>query len=187
VLGLSATTKGEKDLYREVLGELLFGDRKYFQAPFPFSLDPLRQRGPDALLCEDVPEMNSAKLVEVRRYFGGSFKERQIHVASDLFGVYGDAWPKRLSFGTLDSATFEISLGEGRSKRRRRITVGKDYAKFDRDDDDADIIELWLRKRRFMPGDTENTIAAPSTALVASAAADPAENDRAAGMGAAAE
>ena len=89
LLGLKAGTKGEKTLYREVLGGMLFGNSNYFAERFELSLDPLRERGPEVLACEDVPGMNSATLVEIRRFLGGEAKERQINQATDLFKASG--------------------------------------------------------------------------------------------------
>src|SRR4051794_12015396 len=128
---------------------MLFGEDDYFEDKFDLSLDPLRERGPEVLNCEDVPGMASATLVEIRRFFGGALKEQQIRRATDLFKAFGDDWPKRLRNG-LVSATFQATLGEGHSKRRRKVTLDPpNFAKFDRDDEDADIIEQWLRRRGF--------------------------------------
>ena len=60
LLGLKAGTKGEKVLYRQVFGGMLFGDANYFSQPFKLSLDPLRERGPEVLACEDIPGMTAA-------------------------------------------------------------------------------------------------------------------------------
>lgn len=152
LLGLKAGTKGEKTLYREVLGGMLFGDSNYFAERFELSLDPLRERGPEVLACEDVPGMNSATLVEIRRFLGGEAKERQINQATDLFKASGDRWQQRLGFGKLVGATFEVTLGDGHAERTRKVTISPpNFAKYDRDDDDAEIIEKWLRRRELMP------------------------------------
>lgn len=167
LLGLKAGTKGEKVLYRQVFGEMLFGDANYFAQPFKLSLDPLRKRGPEVLVCEDIPGMVSATLVEIRRVLGGPAKERQINQATDLFKAFGDRWQRRLGFGKLVGATFDVMLGEGPAKRTRKVTISPpNYAKYDRDDDDADIIELWLRRRELMPepkveDNFDSSVAAP--------------------------
>ncbi len=151
VLGLNAGTVGEKTIYREVFGEFLFGDREYFAKPYAWSLDPLLEYGPAILACNDVPGMNYVKLVEVRRYLGGQYKNREISRATDIFGVLGADWQKRLKSGKLSGATFEVTIGEGQTKRRRKVSITpKNLAKYDRDEDAA-IIEAWLKRRGIMP------------------------------------
>jgi hypothetical protein len=168
VLGVKAGTKGERELYCQVLGGVAFGDPKYFNSDFDLTLDPLYERGPEVLLCEDVPGMASAVLVETKRAIGGAARERVINQATDLFKAFGADWQKRLSFGALVSATFEVTLGEGRSKRKRRVTIVPPRdAKFDRDDDDAEVIEHWLKRRGFMPAMEEDARETPVTSPLA--------------------
>jgi hypothetical protein len=151
LLGIRAGTKGEHALYRSVLSEALFGSPSYFAERSDHSLVPLIRSGPEALACEDIPGMNMAKLVEVRRFIGGETKERVVHQSTDLFRTFGEDWHRRLSFGELTGATFEVSLGDATSPRRRRVSlIFPNLAKYDRDDDDARTIELWLRRRGFM-------------------------------------
>jgi hypothetical protein len=184
LLGLKAGTKGEKTLYREVIGGMLFGSPRYFAERFELSLEPLRERGPEVLACEDVAGMNSVTLIEVRRFLGGEAKERQINQATDLFKAFGDRWPQRLGFGKLVGATFEVTLGQGQAARTRKVAISPpNFAKYDRDDDDADIIEMWLRRRELMPEPDEEDNAVPS---VETPLADPgraaAEDYRAPGL-----
>lgn len=151
VIGLKAGTMGEKKLYRDVFGAMLFGDDEYFSVQFGLSLQPLLDHGPEILACDDVPGMQSVKLVEVRRNRGGPYKYREISQATDLFGVFGDSWRERLTFGKLSGATFEVTLGEGKAQRGRKVAiVPPNLAKYDRDED-ADVIETWLKRRGFMP------------------------------------
>jgi hypothetical protein len=184
LLGLKAGTKGEKVLYRQVFGGMLFGDANYFSQPFKLSLDPLRERGPEVLACEDIPGMTAATLVEIRRFLGGAAKERQINQATDLFKAFGDRWQQRLGFGKLVGATFDVTLGEGPTERTRKVTVNPpNYAKYDRDDDDADIIEMWLRRRELMPEPQVEDDVDPSVdAPLANAGGASTESSRTTGM-----
>jgi hypothetical protein len=165
VLGLKAGSVGERTVYRQVIGEIrqvigeiLFGSAGYFDAPFSITLEPVFQKGPEVLNCEDVPGMASAKLVEICRSLGGAYKERQIAQATDLFGAMRDKWRSRLNSRHLTSVKFEVRLGEGSGQRPRKVTLAKpNHAKFDRDDEEAEIIETWLRRRGFLPEPVEDT------------------------------
>ena len=155
VLGLKAGSMAERAIYRDVIGDVLFGDSTYFDTPFNITLAPLSERGPEVLNCEDVPGMASVKLVEICRVIGGAYRQRQINQATDLFAAIGDDWHTRLRSSMLASVKFEVRLGEGPAKRCRKVTLAKpNYAKFDRDDE-AEIIELWLRRRGFLPEPAE--------------------------------
>jgi hypothetical protein len=45
-------------------------------------------------------------------------------------------WQRRLGFGKLIGVTFEVTLGHGRSARKRRVSISPpNFAKYDRDDD----------------------------------------------------
>ena len=101
-----------------------------------------------------------------------------------MFKAFGDQWQRRLGFGNLVGATFEVSLGDGKAERTRKVTVSPpNVAKYDRDDDDADIIEMWLRRREFMPQPDEEDDDAPSVeSPMASAGRTTEESDRTPGM-----
>jgi hypothetical protein len=63
----------------------------------------------------------------------------------------------------LIGATFEVKLGPSTAERTRKVTISPpNFAKHDRDDDDADVIERWLRRRGFMPFLDEGEDAAAS-------------------------
>lgn len=189
LLGLKAGSKSEKTLYRAVVGAALFGNAEYFATPFKLTLDPLRAHGPELLRCEDVSGMTDVKLVEIRRFIGGPAKERQINQATDLFQAFGDRWRQKLSFGTLSGATFEVTLGEGRVARRRKVALSPpNFAKYDRDED-AEVIEAWLRSRGLMPKseqEQETKIAPSVAAILASPGGTPGQGDGAAGLAASA-
>jgi hypothetical protein len=187
LLGLKAETKGEKSLYRSTFGRILFGSDTYFRTQFRMTLDLLKERGPALLACQDVDGMQSVKLVEVRRWFGGEYKDRQIQQATDVFGALGDKWKERLGSGKLIGATFEVTIGEGKSARTRKVSISPpDVAKYDRDDD-AEIIETWLRRRGIMPGSPQEETHAESTVSLLAGAAGSAElEDREGGLAVAA-
>ena len=103
-LGVKAGTQGEKNLYRSTFGRMLFGDEAYFGKPFELTLDPVREEGPKVLECADVDGLQSVRLVEFRRWFGGEYKESDVRKATDLFRSMGDRWQTLLRAGKLLSA-----------------------------------------------------------------------------------
>jgi len=88
-LGLSAGTKGERKLYAEALGLVLFGEFAYFGESAKFTLDPLVTHGADALLCDDIEGIDRIVLEEVSRYFGGPYGANDKKRAKDLFAHHG--------------------------------------------------------------------------------------------------
>ena len=71
-MGVNAGTKGERTLYLEVIGDVLFGDENYFDPSERFTLDPLREVGPASLECDDIEGIAQVRLVEFGRYWGGA-------------------------------------------------------------------------------------------------------------------
>lgn len=86
-LGVHAATKGEVRLYCASLGRYLFADAEHFPSDDKYSLDPLIELGSDALACEDVAGLKEVRLVELRRYWGGTYKDFETRKATDLFAA----------------------------------------------------------------------------------------------------
>lgn len=146
-MGVNAGTKGERMLYLEVIGEVLFGDENYFDPSDRFTLDPLREVGPACLQCDDIEGIAHVRLVEFGRFWGGSQNDIEIRKAGDLYKSFGDSWPTRLTGGKLTYAVFKIAF-EG-SKRERTVTVRPaNIARYERDSD-TDVIDAWLKARGF--------------------------------------
>jgi hypothetical protein len=146
-MGVNAGTKGERTLYLEVIGDVLFGDENYFDPSDRFTLEPLREVGPACLQCDDVEGIAHVRLVEFGRFWGGSQNDIEIRKAGDLYKSFGDSWPTRLTGGKLTYAVFKVAF-EG-SKRERTVTVRPaNIARYERDSD-TDVIDAWLKARGF--------------------------------------
>ena len=155
-MGVNSGTKGERTLYLEVIGDVLFGDESYFDLSERFTLDPLREVGPGCLQCEDIEGMAKVRLAEIGRYWAGAEPRTEIHRASDLFKALGERWSDQLKSGSLTHATFKVTF-EG-SKRERTVTIRPaNIARYERDSD-TDLIDAWLKVRGFCkrPADEEN-------------------------------
>jgi hypothetical protein len=146
-LAVNAGTKGERELYLKTFGALLFGDEEYFDRSDRFTLDPLIEKGPEALQNETVPEIGEVRLVEIERFWGGKAKEKEVRKASDLFLAWGDQWDKRIAGGSIDRAVFKVKFS-GDGKERTVAILPRSLARYDRDGD-ADLIDLWLKDQGF--------------------------------------
>jgi hypothetical protein len=146
-MAVNAGTKGERELYLQTFGAVLFGREDYFDTSERFTLGPLLARGREALAHETTPEIKSIRLIEIERYWGGPAKQKEVRKATDLFLAWGDDWAKRLSGGTLDRAVFKVTF-EGDKKERTVAILPKSLARYDRDAD-SDLIDRWLKIQGF--------------------------------------
>jgi hypothetical protein len=173
-LAIHAATKGERELYLKSIGRFVFDDPAHFPANDKFTLEPLLTDGAAALLCEDVEGLEQILLVEYQRPWGGRFKEVETRKASDIFGAlvarHGKLTAKKLS-----SATFKLKFSE--SKKRRTVAIRPPgYARYERNED-SELIEMWLGKRRFIREKAKTDDGKSSPALDGSRP-DPAGDDR---------
>lgn len=162
-LAVHAGTQGEKNLYCTCIGKYLFGDEAYFPAADKFSLDPLRQQGGQSLLCEDVVGLESIRLTEYRRYWGGPCKEVEIRRASDIFAALTARAQDLARGGALTSGSFKIKFAD--SPKERSVTIRPPgFAKYERDADSG-LIEQWLARRGFISEETDTDDEAPIKVL----------------------
>lgn len=144
-IGVNAGTKGERDLYLETIGAVLFGDRAYFDLANRYDLQVLRDQGPAVLVCEDIPGLTRVRLVEFGRFWDGTCPEYEIRRSDDLFEAYGDDWAARLRLGRLTYAKFKVAF-EGEKKERMVTIRPVNVARYERDAD-AILLEAWLKAR----------------------------------------
>jgi hypothetical protein len=156
VLGINAQSKGEKTLYGEVLGEVVFGKKGYFGEGNIFTLAPIRNDGPKIQECGDIDGIDQVRLLEVVRVIGGDVTRIDIQKSSDLYRALRENWSTVLKFGRITSAKFGFVF-EGSSKQRS-VTIRLDSARYDRDSD-AEFVEAWLRDKKFYtPTEEEDVI-----------------------------
>lgn len=103
---MNARSKGEKELYRTKLGHHFFGDSDFFDSKSKFSLDPLRDDGEDAILCDDINGMDWVRLKEIQIFRGGSHKETEIRKAEDLYASLRERDRPFPNGGRLSKASF---------------------------------------------------------------------------------
>lgn len=147
-IAVHAETIGERSLYLACIGKHLFGDETYFPPSDRFTLQPLIDKGPAALTCEDIPGLERVRFVEYRKYLGGEYGEFETRGAKDLFAALGERRRASLGFGRLVQAVFEFDV-TGEKKPRKATIRSTNIAVYDRDGDSV-LIEQWLRLRGFV-------------------------------------
>ena len=147
---LSVNAEGNKKLvalYRELFGELLFGDSKRFPNTAKYTLAPLQDDGPDALICSDVEGIDTITLKEVQILWGGPQGEIEIRRAKDLFEALKGR-KKELPKGRLVKASFLVKFTD--AKTPRTVTIRpQNIASYTRDSDSS-VVEAWLTARGFV-------------------------------------
>ena len=145
-LRINARNKGEKKEYRKVFGRYLYNDEKFFSVETKYTLEPLREKGEDAIA--PIEGMDEVFLTEIHFLWGGSFSEREIRKADDIFGAYNDrnrAFPTR---PRIVKACFRVTFSD--SARPRTVTIKPpNEAQYTRDADSL-IIEKWMKARGFI-------------------------------------
>ena len=147
---LSVNAEGNKKLvalYRELFGELLLGDPKRFPNTAKYTLAPLQDDGPDALICSDVEGIDTITLKEVQILWGGPQGEIEIRRAKDLFEALKGR-KKELPKGRLVKASFLVKFTDARTPRTVTIRP-QNIASYTRDSDSS-VVEAWLTARGFV-------------------------------------
>ncbi len=147
-LRVHASTVGEIRLYVSAFGKHLFGDEGRFQFSQKYTLDPLKERGRDALNCRGVDGLEWIKLREIQFDWGGAFKHIETDRGADLFlafAVRGMAIPQE---PVIRKAVFEVKLA-GIDKPRLVSIKPPNTATFGRGEAVA-LIEQWLREQGFV-------------------------------------
>jgi hypothetical protein len=157
-LRLNVKGKREKGMYRERIGHFLFHDRDYFLDNVPkYSLEPLRRDGRDALRCADVPGLRRVLLTELTMYLGGAYEHRRTENAAEVFLALEDRREFLPPDALPTAAKFEITFADSPKPRLVKVCHGNS-AQFTRDGD-ADLVELWLRRRGYVQGGAHAALA----------------------------
>lgn len=140
--------KGERAMYVAVLGEELFGEEAYFAASERFTLEPLREYGKDALSVADIDGIDWIRLIELQIKHPSVNGDFQIRRSRDFFAMLAELREPFPTSGTLHAAKFSVKFTG--SKDPRTAGLGPPCkANYDRNED-AHLIETWLRKRGFI-------------------------------------
>ena len=163
-IGVHCDTKGERILYLKCFGKHLFGNEDYFPCDPKFSLQPLVDSGVHALNCEDIHGIELIRLVEYRKFWGGSQKASETYRANDVFAALAERGREFLAGGKLTAAVFKVKFIDSEKERTVRLRPPCS-ARYERNED-SEVIEHWLSQRGFIL-DRENEIDDdPTVALV---------------------
>ena len=145
-LRINARNKGEKKEYRKVFGRHLYKDDGFFGGESKYTLEPLREKGEDAIA--PVEGMDDVRLTEVDFLWGGSHNEREIRKADDVFAAYKDRDRKFPAKAPIIKACFRVTFSD--SDTPRTVTIKPpNVAQYTRDADSV-IVERWLKARGFI-------------------------------------
>ncbi|MBF0186251.1 MAG: hypothetical protein HQM06_17930 [Magnetococcales bacterium] len=148
-LGIRATgSKGKKTLYRETIGQFLFGNANQFQGRRKFTLAPLEKDGENALVCSDVDGLEHVTLTAIRNYVNEGLNGQDLFTADDVFRSLQTQGRRIPPASLLNMAGFSMKLAG--IKQSRSLTIRPpNHAMYLRDEDSV-VIDQWLTKRGFI-------------------------------------
>jgi len=147
-LRVNAPSRAQRELYRGLFGQALFGAADAFIRPMKYTLEPLRSAGRAALVCRDIDGLERIQLVEVQLLIDGVQGELRTLRSSDLFGTLDDRGRQLPVDGRFVKAVFRVTFTD--DPRARLVTVRLPNVVIYGRDGDAAIIEAWLRRRGFI-------------------------------------
>ena len=147
---VNARTQAERDLYIREFGRHLRGDENHFAQRETYSLEPLRERGEEALCVEGLAGIRHIALRLLEIALDNHLGEKWTREADNLFHCdTGDMGPPGVvpETGRLSRAVFDIQLA-GTSKIHPveirlpdRLKIGRGC--------DVNPVHQWLRERKF--------------------------------------
>jgi hypothetical protein len=146
-LKINAESDSDEDRYRRKAGAVFFGDENHFpRGRSKYTLMPLRDDGPQALVCSDVPGLASVALVELT--WEGTTKQRdKRHRAEDVFQHLldeGEWIPRRRK---LLEAVFLVTFDD---RSTRRVVVRPPNVLVVSRNEDVKLVERFLHLRGFV-------------------------------------
>jgi hypothetical protein len=166
-LRVHAGTKGERELYRRVFGERLFGNAEHFCERKVCTLEPLREGCAAALDPRGLPGVQRIVLREAELAWGRKQKEFLVRGGADIHGSARSqgraAFPP---YGTIVRAVFDFHF-TGQKKPRRVEVRTPNTVKLGRGCDPR-VVHEWLSANGFrvnvsesrIPNRTEEAVAA---------------------------
>ena len=144
-MGVNCSSRPLRDHYLEVIGEVLFGDRYYFDTAKKYTLAPLASLGPSALACNDVEGIDWVRLTEIQIPHGGGFL---IYKHDDVFNTEAAFISTMLAMGApFTRASFKMKFRHSKNPRTLNI-LPSSVARYTQKGD-SPAVEEWLKKRGF--------------------------------------
>jgi hypothetical protein len=150
---VNARTKAERDLYVREFGRHLCGDENYFSERRPYTLEPLRELGRDAVDADGLEGIERIRLCRLAVRFENSVNESIVREADDLFSCATvspfQAGPIPAQ-GLLERALFEVQFTGSIKSHSVEIRVPNTLKLSRRCDPEA--VRNWLWARGFRRG-----------------------------------
>ena len=139
--------------FQLAFGAHLFGNENFFPGDAKYTFAPLVEKGRNCLACGEVAGMESVTLREVEFFYAGKPWQRITRRSDDVFLLVEKELFKWPSVDRITRATFEVRFKD--SKKVRRVTIiGSNKAQYCRDEDAA-MVEEWLKLAGFVLTKTE--------------------------------
>ncbi len=148
-LRVYAGSDEERDMYRRVIGERLFGTQFAFFGANKYTCDPLRERGPSSLAVTDMAGIEWARLTEVR--CEQERKQRKVQFSRRSTDLFESASNWREWFpddARIVHASFKVKFRHARAPQSISLSP-PNVAAYSQDGDCA-LTERWLRARGFI-------------------------------------
>lgn len=147
---IHARTKGERDLYREVIGRRFFGDDRYFDVHKTYTLKPIQEDKADSLRVEPGQGISKIVLRELEWACGGPHDQVVIAKATDLFAAWEQSRSacRPGSTAKLVRAMVEVSF-QGAEKRPRKVHIRPPNTLKISRHCDARLVHAWLTRNGF--------------------------------------
>lgn len=147
---------GEQAALRAAFGVALTGDAGAFDRAATIDLEPVRSAGPLCLWTRDVPGIQSVTLTKAMMRMQPGLDHVREESATDLYR----AWESRghgIPPGEIVKAQFEFEFDDSPNSRKVTLTSGATI-RLTRDDD-AELIDTWMRQRSFVVRSGSATVA----------------------------
>lgn len=147
-LRIHAVRKWEKDLYRETIGQRLFGNTHRFTERKAYTLDPLLVEGADALDVTNIPGLDKVILRETETAWPGEFGDVTVRKSEDIFASAKQRSATAIAeSGRLIRATFDFYFTGDDKPRKVHIRL-PNILKLSRYCD-APLVNQWIGERGF--------------------------------------
>jgi len=147
ILHTTPYVKGILELYRKGFGKELFRNENYFAADGNYTLQPLVDKGANALDCEGIDGIKSVSLHEIEIFLskgGGVFYS----LSGDNVFAYLEESGVHLPKGRWNKAVLSFEFSD--SVKERSVTVWPPSRASYKRDDDRMVVERFLKKNQFL-------------------------------------
>lgn len=141
---------GEREALRAAFGLALGGDSEVFDQRVVVDLEPIRRHGRVCLWCDDVPGLTRVTLCGISTLLLPGLRYSRQERASDLFAAWDQSHSSPPLWGLAQQVEMEFLFSDSSQPRKATLHHGA-RLRLTRDDD-ADLIQRFLRQRGLLGG-----------------------------------